>query len=134
MNHVIITGRLTSDPELRQTPSNVSVTRFTVAVNRPYSKDKEQEADFINCTAWRGTAEFVTKYFKKGDPIEVSGALRNNNYTDSNGVKHYTSEVLVNDVGFTQSKKSGNNSAANETDIGDLGDFEEILNDGDVPF
>lgn len=146
MNRVILTGRLCDDPTLRQTQSNVSVCRFTVAVNRPYQKDKEkQEADFINCTAWRNTAEFVSRYFKKGDPIEIEGSWRNNNYTDQNGVKHYTSECLVSEVGFTQSKKSESsyngpstpppaNNTGYEAQIGDLGDFEEILSDWDCPF
>lgn len=157
MNKVILTGRLTADPELKQTQSGVSVARFTVAVNRPYSKDKDkQEADFISCTAWRNTAEFISRYFSKGDPIEIEGAWRNNNYTDQNGVKHYSADCLVNEVSFTQSKKSestgssysapansgyqpptnnsGYQTPTGNAGYGDLGDFEEILNDGDVPF
>ena len=102
MNKVILNGRLTADPDYRQTQNGTAVCRFTVAVNRPYQKDKEQqEADFISCQAWRGTADFVSRYFSKGKPIIVEGSLRNNNYTDQNGVKHYSMEVLVSNVEFT---------------------------------
>lgn len=146
MNKVIITGRLTSDPEFRQTQSGISSATFTVAVDRPYQKDKEKQADFIRCMAWRGTAEFVNKYFFKGDPIEVIGSLRTGSYKDKNhsDVTHYTTDVMVSEVSFTQSKKSKDNSAtgsdsntgydAGSNGYGDLGDFEEILSDGEVPF
>lgn len=146
MNNVCITGRLVADPELRQTQSGIANTRITVAVDRPYQKDKEKEADFITCIAWRGTAEFISKYFKKGDPIEILGSLRTRNYQDRNhsDVTHYVTDVLVDKVNFTLSKKdSGNNSGGNNTAVteaanlsygNDLSDFEEILSDGDVPF
>ena len=101
MNKVILMGRLTANPEVKQTQSGISVCRFTIAVNRPYQKDKEQEADFITCQAWRNTADFVQRFFAKGKPITVEGSLRNNNYTDQNGVKHYSMEVLVSNVEFT---------------------------------
>lgn len=94
-------GKLTANPECKQTQNGTAVCRFTVAVNRPYQKDKEQEADFISCQAWRSTADFVSRYFSKGKPIIVEGSLRNNNYTDQNGVKHYSMEVLVSNVEFT---------------------------------
>lgn len=147
MNKCIFTGRLTADPELRQTPSNISVCRFRIAVNRPYSKDKEQKADFITCTAWRNTAEFISRYFSKGSAIIVEGSLHNADYTDQSGVKHYGMNVQVSNVEFGESKKnseSGNfqQQAAPQqqtqqpanNDIGSLGDFEEILSDGEVPF
>lgn len=101
MNKVILMGRLTANPECKQTQNGISVCRFTIAVNRPYQKDKEQEADFITCQAWRNTADFVQRFFAKGKPIVVEGSLRNNNYTDQNGVKHYSMEVLVSNVEFT---------------------------------
>lgn len=101
MNKVILIGRLTANPECKQTQNGISVCRFTIAVNRPYQKDKEQEADFITCQAWRNTADFVQRFFAKGKPIVVEGSLRNNNYTDQNGVKHYSMEVLVSNVEFT---------------------------------
>lgn len=112
INKIILMGRLTADPELKQTQSGIAVVRFTVAVNRPKQKDKEQEADFINVTAWRGTAEFVSKYFSKGRMIIVEGSLHNNNYTDQNGVKHYAMDILAENVNFGESKNSSNNSNA----------------------
>ena len=106
-NRCIFMGRLVADPEQRQTQSGVAVCRFRIAVNRPKSKDGNQEADFIGCTAWRGTAEFVARYFSKGQMIHVEGQLRNNDYTDNNGVKHYSMEVLCDEVHFGESKNAG---------------------------
>lgn len=141
MNKVLITGRLTKDPELSQTPSGISCCRFTVAVDRPYQKDKEKEADFISCVAWRASAEFITRYFKKGDPIEIEGALRSGSYQDKTypDVTHYTTDVLVDDVHFTLSKpkqENGSTEPATHTtnDYMDMKEFEEILSDGDTPF
>lgn len=152
-NLVSLSGRLTADPELKTTQSGISNCRICIAVNRPYQKDKEQEADFINVVAWRQTAEFICKYFQKGSPITVIGSMRNNNYTDSNGVKHYTMDVQADNVGFALKNSSDNVSAsaagyafadppksavstANQESaaIGCLEDFEEILSDGEVPF
>lgn len=101
MNKVIIMGRLTADPMYRQTNNGTPVCNFTVAVDKPYQKDKERTADFINCQAWRNTADFVSRYFAKGKPIVVEGSLVNNNYTDKNGTKHYEVLVLANSVEFT---------------------------------
>lgn len=109
INKVILMGRLTADPELKQTQSGIAFCKFTVAINRPKQKDKEQEADFISVTAWRNTAEFVAKYFVKGKMIIVEGSLRNNNYTDNNGVKHYSMDVLADSVNFGESKNAGSN-------------------------
>jgi single-strand DNA-binding protein len=152
-NLVSLSGRLTADPELKTTQSGISNCRICIAVNRPYQKDKEQEADFINVVAWRQTAEFICKYFQKGSPITVIGSMRNNNYTDSNGVKHYAMDVQADNVGFAIKNSSDNVSAsaagyafadppksavstANQESaaIGGLEDFEEILSDGEVPF
>lgn len=155
MNKVISIGRLTADPELRQTQSGVSSCRFTVAVNRNFvdKNTGERQADFISCVAWRQTAEFVNRYFKKGNMICVEGTLRTGSYQDKNhsDVTHYTTDVLVENVEFCGSKsdnsKSGTSNAAtrqtasqqtqNNNDnmsYGDLSDFEEILSDGDIPF
>ncbi len=163
INKVIIMGRLTADPELRQTTSGISSCRFSVAVDRGYkSKDTgERQADFINVIAWRQTAEFVSRYFSKGKMIIVEGSLRNNNYTDSNGTKHYSMDVQADNVTFGETKAASasagiadgvNNfqhsqqaapapvpspqtATVDETvSIGDLGDYEEILSDGEVPF
>lgn len=108
MNKVILVGRLTADPELRQTQSGVASCRFTVAVDRRFA-DKttgERQADFISCTAWRQTAEFVSRYFNKGKLIAIEGSLRNNNYQDRNhpDVTHYTMDVQVDNVEFVGGK------------------------------
>lgn len=170
INRVIIMGRLCSDPEIKQTTSGISFCRFRVAVDRPYSKDAEQTADFINITAWRQTAEFVARYFGKGKMIAVEGSMRNNDYTDNNGVKHYGMDVLADRVSFCGDRGSGENAEAqipaqNTAQRFDtlespprsrpaqaapaaprnsapqpqytqpqLGEFEQILSDGDVPF
>lgn len=167
INKVILMGRLTADPELRQTPSGVASCRFTVAVNRNYvSKENgERQTDFINVVAWRQTAEFVSRYFAKGKMIIVEGSLRNNNYTDNNGTKHYGYDVYADNVTFGESKSASTNAGSsysapannggynngysapqqtapqqnnapvnNNMSVGDFGDFEEILGDGDVPF
>lgn len=125
MNKVILTGRLTADPELRQTQSGISSCRFTVAVNRDYKNDKgEYEADFIQCIAWRQTAEFVSRYFTKGRMINLLGTLRNNNYKDKQypDVMHYTMDVIAEKVEFCgdsakngQSAAQTNNYAVNST-------------------
>ena len=108
MNKVIIMGRLTADPELRQTQSGIASCRFTVAVNRRFA-DKttgQRQADFISCTAWRQTAEFVSRYFNKGSMICVEGTLRTGSYPDKKypDVTHYTTDVFVDNVEFTGSK------------------------------
>lgn len=115
MNKVILMGRLTADPELRQTQSGISSCRFTVAINRKFADKQtgERQADFISCTAWRQTAEFVNRYFKKGSMICVEGQLRTGSYQDKNhpDVTHYTTDVMVDNVEFTGSKaESGTNS------------------------
>jgi single-strand DNA-binding protein len=157
LNKVILMGRLTADPELRQTPNNISTLTFTVAINRQYQKDRETQTDFISCVAWRQTAEFISRYFSKGKMIIVEGALRSRTYEDKNGSKHYVTEVQVDNVQFGESKNSGNNSSGDyssgntnfqtpkqqETSpqedsaslaIGNLSEFEEILGDGQLPF
>lgn len=106
INRVIIMGRITRDLELRQTPSGVSTLSFTVAVDRNFVKQgEERQADFIACTAWRQQAEFISRYFEKGRMIALEGALRTRTYDDKNGVKHYITEVLVDNVSFTGEAK-----------------------------
>ena len=106
MNKVILMGRLTADPELRYTTgSNIPVCRFRLAVERPYQRQgEERQADFFSIVAWRSTAEFVSKYFRKGVRVLVEGSLRNNDYQDSNGIKHYSVEVQVERVYFADGK------------------------------
>lgn len=107
-------GRLTADPELRQTQSGTSSCRFTIAVNRKFKNKEtnEYDADFITCVAWRQTAEFVSRYFSKGSMICVSGSLRTGSYTDKNhsDVTHYTTDVYVDSVEFTGEKKQQGNT------------------------
>jgi single-strand DNA-binding protein len=107
LNKVILGGRLTGDPELKQTQSGVSVCTFGIAVNRRFnSKDSAQQtqADFFNITAWRQSAEFVSKYFNKGRAIVVVGSLQTRNWTDQNGQKRYTVEVVADEVSFVERK------------------------------
>jgi single-strand DNA-binding protein len=140
LNKVILFGRLTSDPIYRQTQSGIAVCRFTVACDRQFA-DKQtgkREADFIEVQAWRQAAEFVSRYFKKGDAITVDGSLRNNNYEDKNGVKHYGYIVMADNIGFGGSKSENTNnqqSGNQQTPEGlNIGDFEEIISDGYTPF
>lgn len=108
LNKAILIGNLTADPELKQTPSGISVVSFTIAINRRYQSknatEGQQTADFINIVAWRQTAEFVTRYFKKGKPILVCGSLQSRSYTDGQGNKRYITEVVADEVGFVESK------------------------------
>lgn len=105
MNKAILVGNLTRDPEMRTTPNGVSVTSFTVAVNRRYkSQDGQQQTDFINCVAWRGTAEFIAKYFTKGSKIGVVGTIQTRTYDDQNGVRRYVTEVVCDEAEFVTSK------------------------------
>ena len=143
LNKWIGYGRLTKDPDFRQTTSGVAVCRFTIAIDRRRNKDGENQTDFIECVAWRQTAEFVSRYFTKGKAIIVEGTLQNNNYEDKNGVKHYSYVVLAENVSFGESKNSQStqhntqaeqNARDIQAAIGDLGEFEEILSDGEVPF
>lgn len=118
MNKVILVGRLTADPELRQTQSGISSCRFTVAVDRGFA-DKatgERKADFITCVAWRQTAEFVSRYFNKGKLIAIEGTLRNNNYQDRNhpDVTHYTMDVMVDNVEFVGGKGESGGNGGNQ--------------------
>lgn len=171
LNKVILMGRLVADPEFRQTTSGIPVCRIRIAIDRPYRKDQERQADFINVTCWRNTAEFVSRYFNKGKMIIVEGSLRNNDYTDNNGVKHYSMDVQAENVSFGESKGASQGGgdyaggpqggygggyapqggyqnapapapaaprpaapAQDALSIGEIGEFEEILSDGEVPF
>ena len=107
INTAIIMGRLTADPELRKTNTGVSVTTFTVAVDRRFQeKGKERQADFINVVAWRQTAEFVSKYFFKGSRILLTGSIQTRTWDDQEGKKHYVTEVVAEDVEFCESKRN----------------------------
>ena len=107
MNNVSIVGRLTKTPELKTVGNNYSQCRFTVAVDRRFkSGDGERQADFINCTAWRQTAEFVAKYFTKGQRIGLTGSIQTGSYEKDDGTRVYTTDVLVDNVEFVESKKA----------------------------
>lgn len=137
MNNVILKGRLVADPELRQTASGIAVVRFTIAIDKYTGKDGEKSADFIGCNAWRGTAEFISKYFTKGQEILIRGAIHNKNWEDGNGTKHYTYEVTAENAEFCGSKAGNAQPQQQNNSVPDNfnpNDFEEILSDGDVPF
>ncbi len=105
MNRVILMGRLTRDPELSQTPSGVSVTRFTIAVDRRYSgKDGQRQTDFISCTAWRQTGEFISRYFRKGSMIAVEGSIQTRTWDDRDGKRQYATDVVIDQAYFTGSR------------------------------
>lgn len=106
MNIVCLLGRLTADPELRQTQSGIATTSFSVAVDRSYTpKGQDKQADFINCVAWRQTAEFITRYFHKGQRIALHGSLQTRSYTDREGNKRTVYEVVADRVFFAEGKK-----------------------------
>lgn len=111
LNNVTIMGRLTKDPELRYTTSGTAVTSFTLAVERDYSgKESEKQVDFIDCLAWRNTAEFVTKYFSKGRMVVAAGRLQTRTWEDKNGSKHKAVEIVAENVYFGDSKKESDGS------------------------
>lgn len=103
-NKVVIGGRLTSAPELKTTPTGISVTSFTIAVNRTHAKEGEQQADFFNVTAWRQTAEFITKYFRKASSICVCGSLQTRSWTDQQGIKRFATEIVADEAYFVDAK------------------------------
>lgn len=147
LNLACIMGRLTADPELKFTQNNISVTRFTLAVNRPKKTGTEEQADFITVVAWRHTAEFVCKYFTKGQLMAVDGSIRTSSYTDKDGVTRRTFDIVANNVHFAGAKKAVNENSnpttataepANDTPkpyIGEQEEFEDIpCADDDLPF
>lgn len=138
-NLVVLTGRLTADPELKTTTSGISVTTFSIAVDRRYRSGEERQTDFINIVAWRSSAEFITKYFKKGSLIGIEGSIQTRKYQDKNGNSRTAFEVVANNVQFVESKRDsapGVESApasfsnADANDFADLGDSA----DDDLPF
>lgn len=132
MNAVVLVGRTTKDIELRRTGSGTAVASFTLAVNREFKTQDGQEADFINCVAWKKTAELLEQYVHKGDRIAVTGSIRTRNYEDNHGKKVYVTEVLANQVEFLETKKSSEQSNYNNNSYGhtDLDNF----NDTELPF
>ncbi len=111
MNRVILMGRLTADPELRQTPQGASVTRFTIAVDRRFRREGGQQADFITCVAWRQTAEFICRYFQKGRMIAVEGQIQTRTWDDKDGKRQYSTEVVIDNAFFTGSRNDSPSGA-----------------------
>ena len=135
MNKVIIGGRLTAEPELKQTQSGISVCSIKVAVNRKVKQGDEQKADFFNVTAWRQTADLVARYFHKGSSICIVGALQNSEWTDQDGKKHYRTEIVADEVTFVDSKSDNQTAPIPEyTSTMPTPKFEEIKTDDDLPF
>ena len=155
MNVVCLMGRLTADPELRQTPNGTSVCSFSVAVNRAFSgANGERQADFINCVAWRQTAEFISRYFRKGQNIGLNGTIQTRTYQDKDTGKNRTAfEVVINNAYFVESKGTSQNTGyspapansyqetskpagfTSSFSTGELDDFSSIASDdGDLPF
>lgn len=135
-NKVILIGNISNELELKQTQSGLSVCSFSIAVNRRFSKEGEQACDFINIVTWKQQAEFVCKYFKKGQAILVCGQLQTRTWTDNQGQKRYATEVVADEVSFV-----GNNSSNTESKpyvpsayTTNNQNFEEIPNDGSLPF
>lgn len=143
-NKVILGGRLTADPELKTTPSGVSVCSFTVAVNRRFSNKEtgESQVDFINVTSWRQTAEFVSRYFHKGSSICITGSIQTRSWTDQKGTKRYATDVVAEEVHFVDSKGDApsasyvpdNYGTPSFNNAGDAPSFEEIADDEELPF
>lgn len=127
LNVVVLMGRLVADPELRHTPNDVAVTTIRIAVDRAYSKGQDKQADFIDITAWRQTAEFVSRYFTKGSMVAVQGSLRVDNYTDRNGNKRTRCSVQADSVSFCGGKKDTAPSAPVE-------DEDYHTSEDDLPF
>lgn len=149
INTAILMGRLTADPELRHTPNNVPVTSFTLAVNRSYAKSgSERQTDFIDIVAWRSTAEFVSRYFSKGQLVAVEGSIQTRTYQDKDGNNRKAVEIVANNVHFAEPKRDSYNSngqnnntysqndeqSNNSYSNGDNSDFQEIPTDDDLPF
>lgn len=152
LNNVVLMGRLTADPELRHTPNGIAVTTFTLAVNRSYAKaGTERATDFIDIVAWRNTAEFVSRYFTKGQLVAVEGSIQTRTYQDKDGNNRKAFEIVANNVHFAESKRDSNsrvgfdgvpseNSYQPQSQVapsfenGSDDDFREIPADDDLPF
>lgn len=139
-NTVVLTGRLTADPELKTTQGGISVTSFCIAVDRPYRSGEAKQTDFINIAAWRQTAEFVTRYFKKGNLIGIEGRIQTRKYTDRDGNQRSVFEVAASNIQFVESKRDSVTSsetaagaAASHNDSG-AKDFTDSGEDDDLPF
>ncbi len=145
LNNVVLMGRLTADPELRQTSTGIEVTSFSIAIDRGYARQgEERQTDFINCVAWRQTAKFITSYFRKGQMIAVTGSIQTRNYEDKSGNKRVATDVVVANASFCGSKNETGASAPRDNSAfsapaasystAAASDFEELQGDDDLPF
>ena len=141
LNKVILMGRFTRDPELRSTPQGVSTCAFSIAVDRNFVRQgEERKADFINCVAWRQTAEFISKYFKKGNMVAIEGSIQTRSWDDQDGKKRYATEVIVSQVYFAESKRDAQSEPIGSdsyisNDFGSLPDpISPMGTDDDLPF
>ena len=136
VNTIVLMGRITKDVELKKVGSDISVCKFSVAVERQF-KDKqsgERVTDFIECQAWRGTADFIARYFEKGSMIAVEGTLQNNNWTDQNGNKRYSYIVQVNQAHFCGGKNDSAQTGTTQSDIEQFAQDVETVSEESVPF
>lgn len=136
LNHVTVMGRLVADPEMRTTPSGVPVCNIRLACDRDY-KDKatgERETDWLNVTAWRGTAEYINQYFTKGRMIVVSGRIQTRNYTDKDGNKRTATDIVAENAYFADSKRDGAAQADPLEQLTESQEYKELADDEDLPF
>lgn len=136
MNNVSLIGRMTADPELRHTQGGTACTRFSVAVDRRVKQGEEKQTDFINIVAWKQTAEFICKYFSKGQRIALTGSIRTGSYTDRDGNKRYSFEIWADNVEFCESKaeKAQNQSQNQQVQRGTAPDIDYDVNVEELPF
>ncbi len=149
LNKVVLCGRLTADPELKQTTSGIAVVSFTLAVNRRYQSKvadgaQAQQADFISVVAWRQTAEFISRYFRKGSALCITGSIQTRSWQDQQGQKRYVTEVVADEAMFVDSKNEGVANGGSYTDTynapsyssspAQAPKFEELKTDDDLPF
>ena len=149
LNKVVLAGRLTADPELKQTQSGISVTSFSIAINRRFasrnSEQAEQQTDFINIVAWRQTAEFISKYFRKGSAICITGSIQTRTWQDNQGQKRYATEVVADEAMFVDSRNEAGSGQSYTPDAygsapsyssspASAPNFEDHNTDDDLPF
>lgn len=143
LNKVVLGGRLTADPELKQTQSGISACSFSIAINRRYAKEGEQQqTDFIRCKAWRNTAEFISRYFRKGSSICIVGEIQTSSWTDQSGNKNYSTDILVNEAMFVDSKNDAQGAEAAQAsqtpapahNAPQTPNFQPLSADDDLPF
>lgn len=138
LNKVILIGHFTADPELKQTSNSVSVVSFTLGVQRKYKTGDQPQSDFITCVAWNRNAEFICKYFKKGNAICVCGSIQTRSYDGADGTKRYSTEVIVDEATFVEKKEKGDDyqspAFSSEGKSNATPNFQEVSDDEEIPF